>query len=111
MPCQSEVVVRAEHDDALAINDRLGALVAVESFVKRVETEGLRRLYKGEVERLLKNITAIGVVVNIRRQRVDVDGLWNAFIYKWSCLGGQRVGPFPFQYRMTGQQGCEPLWK
>jgi hypothetical protein len=83
MPRQSEVVVRAEHDDALAIDDRLWALVAVEGFVKRVKTEGLRRFYQREVACLLKNVAAVGVVINIRRQRIDVDGLWDAFIYKW----------------------------
>jgi hypothetical protein len=77
---EAEVVVGAEHDDALAIDDRLGALVAFERLVERVEAELLGHFDERKDLRLGKYVATVRVVVKVWGEGVYVNGIRNAVI-------------------------------
>jgi hypothetical protein len=73
MTCEAKVVIRAEHDDTLAVDDSLGALVVVQRLIEGVEAKCLCRLGKGEGSGLSKYVAACGVVIAIDLKGIDVD--------------------------------------
>jgi hypothetical protein len=95
MARQAEVVVGAEHEDALAVDDGLGALVALQRLEEGVVVEGLGHLDQRESSGLVENVAAVGIVVQIRRERIDGDRFREGFVYQGSGLGGQVNSPFP----------------
>jgi hypothetical protein len=69
--CEPQVVVGAEHDYPLAVDDRFRAFVAVECLVEGIETEGLCLLDQAESAGLVEDVPAGGVVVAVEGQRLD----------------------------------------
>ena len=69
---QAEVVVGAEHEDALAVEDGLGALVAVERVVEGVHAHGLAILARSNCASW-RRFAAIGIVVGADVERIDVE--------------------------------------
>jgi hypothetical protein len=77
---EAEVVVRPEHDHALAVDDRLGALVVVQGLVEGVEAESLRRLWQGEGAGLREDVAAGSVIVPVDLKGVDIDGFGDLLV-------------------------------
>jgi hypothetical protein len=88
---QAQVVVRPEHDHALAVDDGLGALVGVEGLEERVEAEGLGLLYQLERARFREYVAAVGVVIATDVQGIDVDGGRERFFGEGLGFGSQRA--------------------
>ncbi len=89
---QPQVVVGPEHDDALAVDDGLGALVRVERLVEGVHAHGLGNLDQLEAARLGENVPAIGVVVSADVERIDVErGRNDVVVGDRLGLGSQRA--------------------
>jgi hypothetical protein len=62
---QAEIVVGAEHDDALAIDNRFRALVAVEGLVEGIEADGLRLPGEAKSAGFVEDVTARDVVIAV----------------------------------------------
>ncbi len=73
MARKAEIVVRAKHEDALAIDDGLWSLIALKRFEEWVVIEGLRHLDQREDLGLVENIPRIRVFVLVRGQGVNGD--------------------------------------
>jgi hypothetical protein len=73
MACEAEIVVRAKHDDTLAVDDSLGAFVVVQRLVEGVEAERFCRLGQRESACFAEYVAACGVVIAIDLKGVDVD--------------------------------------
>jgi hypothetical protein len=68
---QAEIVVGAEHDDALAIDDRLGAFVRVQRLVEGIEAKRLGLPDEREGARFAEDITTRVVVVAVEGKSVN----------------------------------------
>jgi hypothetical protein len=92
---QAKVVVGAEHNDALAVDDGLGALVGVECLVEGVEAGRACRLGQLERARLGEDVAAVGVVVAADVEGVDVNGGVEAVVAVITVAVGDFVGQGP----------------
>jgi hypothetical protein len=88
---QAKVVVGAEHDDAIAIDDRLRAFVAVEGLVEGIESHGLRVPGEAEGSGFVEDVAAGDIVVAVQGKSFNRYGAWDIVVGQGFGLGGQRA--------------------
>jgi hypothetical protein len=102
MAREAQVVVGAEHDDALTVDDGLVAFVVVERLVEGIEPEGFRCFGEGERAGFREDIAARSIVVPVNLEGIDVDGFRDLFVACGLRFGGQVISSFL-------SQNCSPL--